>query len=236
MTDTTLNAQIYLADQRGCSQTAFFRSYHTFNFGPYTQESRQPFGALHLLNEDTLRPGARLTMQVDQPTQVLLLPVTGGLEYGWELAAGTPVTGFLEPGQVGILALAAGTSYTIGNPYEKEYIDCIQIWLAQPTGDWVPSFSQQDFDLSQSNTLLPILGGTHSRAYIGQYGGRREGVILVEPPKGTSRLFAFVLKGVFEVANRLLHEKDGLALQYSQTEAMEFEALSNDAILILLTV
>lgn len=220
MTDTTLNAQIYLADQRGCSQTDFFRSYHTFNFGPYTHESRQPFGALHLLNEDTLRPGAHLTMQVEQPMQVLLLPVTG----------------FLEPSQAGILSLAAGTSYTLSNPYEKEYVDCIQIWLAQPTGDWVPYFRQQDFDLSQPNTLLPLLAGAHSAAYIGQYGGRREGALVAEPAKGTSRLFAFVLKGVFEIANRLLHEKDGLALHYSQTELMEFEALSNNAILIVLAV
>jgi hypothetical protein len=44
-----------------------------------------------------------------------------------------------------------------------------------------------------------------------------------------------VLQGVFEIANRLLHERDGLALTYQQDDVLEFEALSNDAVLILVT-
>lgn len=44
----------------------------------------------------------------------------------------------------------------------------------------------------------------------------------------------FVLQGVFEVASRLLHAKDGLALRGFEEAA--FEALSNEAILLLIEV
>ena len=54
MMNTQTEAQIYLADQRGRSETDFFRSYHTFNFGQYVAEGRAQFGPLHLLNDDTL--------------------------------------------------------------------------------------------------------------------------------------------------------------------------------------
>nr|WP_276368981.1 hypothetical protein [Chryseolinea sp. H1M3-3] len=44
-------------------------------------------------------------------------------------------------------------------------------------------------------------------------------------------VFAFVLEGAFEFQNRLLEQRDGLSL--SNVSELEFEALSNDAILLL---
>ncbi len=246
--DTQPDAHIYLADQRGCSENEFFRSYHTFNFGRYVEESRKPFGALHLLNDDTLRAGASLSMQVEQPTQVLLIPVVGGLEYkidlkiessGDELQTGD----FLEPGQAGILSLAAGMSYTVSNPYETETIGFVQVWLATESTTFVPGFRQTDFDLTHKNALLPLTRSgeiTDHRVingFIGRYDGRWEGVYPVKKLANNAspnEVFVFVLKGVFDVADRLLHEKDGLALRYKHDDALAFEALSNEAILVLL--
>lgn len=105
--DTRTEAHIYLAGQRGQSQTDFLRSYHTVNFGPYVAENRRPFGALYLLNDDTLRAGAGLSLRTEQPTQAIVLPMVGGLEYRGEQAGG-----FLEAGQAGVFSLPAGTAYS----------------------------------------------------------------------------------------------------------------------------
>ncbi|GAA4469745.1 hypothetical protein GCM10023189_57250 [Nibrella saemangeumensis] len=227
------HAQIYLADQRGCSETDFFRSYHTFNFGQYADESRKPFGALYLLNDDTLRAGASLSLQVEQNTQVVLLPVLGGLEYLSDIDSG-----FLEAGQAGILSLAAGMRYTISNPYDQETINFLQWWLIPPIVDFTPGISQAGFDLSRKNTLLPLVDSTSSKAdsrsFIGRYDGRQEGTYTVTVHSKATGIFVFIIQGAFEVANRLLHEKDGLALLYEKANALEFEALSNDALLLLL--
>ncbi len=249
--DTQTEAQIFLANQRGLSQTDFLRSYHTFNFGPYVAEGREPFGPLHLLNDETLRAGASLTLQVEQPTDVWLLPLAGGLEYSYSVglateapAAGAPVSDFLEPGQLGVLSLPAGGRYTVSNPYETESINFLQLWLAKPHHAGAPVVDQIRFDPGTKNTLLSFFGIAASepdgapvnRGFIGQYTGREDGTYAVpKPAEGSvNRVFVVVLQGVFEVANRLLHEKDGLALQYRQADVVEFEALSNDAILLLL--
>ncbi|MFD2570520.1 pirin [Spirosoma soli] len=237
--DSQTQAHIYLAEQRGRLETDSFRSYHFFNFGAYVAESREPFGPLCLLNDDSLRAGTTLSMQVEQPMEVVLLPVVGGL--GYTIAE---ATAFLEPGQAAVLSLAAGMTYQISNPYETELINCLQIWLQKPSNGFAPSVSQTNFDLATVNMLLPLFGehdaeaGQPSgyRGFIGRYDGRQEGTYAIRTASTgkAGRIFVLILQGVFEVANRLLHERDGLALQYDHDDVLEFEALSNDALLILL--
>ncbi len=227
---TQADAQIFLAEQRGVSQTPALHSYHTFNFGPYRADGREPFGALGLLNDDTLRAGASLSLTVERPTAVVLLPITGGMEYRT-----SPTSDFLEPGQSVVLSLGAGMDYTVANPYETEFIQFLQIWFArEPTA---PAIDVSNFDLSQKNTLLPFFetadAETSSRGYIGRYDGRQEGALSVGAGQ---RVFVFVLSGAFDVANRLLHARDGLALRYEQTAELEFEALSNEAVLLVIWV
>ncbi len=244
--DTQAEAQIYLAAQRGCTQTEFLRSYHGFNFGAYYDPSRTAFGSLYLLNDDTLQAGASLSLRVEINTTVLLLPVVGGLEYAGNRAGEAIVTtDFLAPGQVGVLQLASGMTYTVTNPYETEAINFLQIWFSSPAENFVPGVQHTQFSLTTKNTLLPLFDPEYTQTnprrhgYIGQFNGRHEETYLVNgstPPGHGGQVFVFVLQGVFEVANRLLQERDGLALHYSHDALVEFEALSNEAIILLFGV
>ncbi len=229
MMDTQTQAQIYLADQRGHTQTPFLRSIHTFNFGTYQHDSRQPVGTLQLLNDDSLIAGASLSLTVEQPIDVLLLPLIGGLEY-----KGDQASGFLEPGQAGVFSFMPGQSYAISNPYPTETINLLQIWLTHPANYSATGFAETTFDLSQKNVLhtcLPESAGSPQQVFIGRYDGRAEDTLTTAPGQ---RVFVFVIQGVFEVQNRLLHERDGLSLTAIQHDTVDFEALSNDAILLLI--
>ena len=229
---TTTQAQIYLADQRGCSRTDVSQSYHSFNYGTYVAEGREPFGPLWLLNDDTLRAEASLTYQVDQPTDVLLLPVHGAI------ALTNPPGDGVWPGQLVTLSMPTGGSYTIHNPYDTETVNFLQFWLTNPAAQHAPAIREITFDLATRNTLLPLFDqnvpSTNGRLFLGRFDGRVDGSYSVdEPDRG---VFVFVLQGAFEVANRLMHEKDGLALWCDPGTAIDFEALSNDALLCLLDV
>lgn len=220
--NSSIEARIFLADERGCSQSPQFRSDHTFRFGAYRPEGREPFGRLCLLNDDTLRAGASLSLTAEHPSDVLLLPVTGGLEY-----AGGAGHGFLEPGQVGVLSLPEGAGYTVGNPYEKHHIQFLQIGLSRSAADVRPGLAALNFELQPRNTLRPLTDS----AFIGRFDGRKAGVF---PVPGGGRVFAFVLNGAFEVANRLLHAGDGLALRFTEGGEVDFEALANEALLLVI--
>ena len=240
--DTQTQAQIYLADQRGYSQVDHFRSYHNFNFGQYFEESRKPVGALQLLNNDLLKAGHSIRMQVEKNTEVVIIPVVGGLEYKSDVG-----NGFLETGQAQIFSLTQEMAYEIINPYETEWINYVAIWLTTTSPDFAPGLQLTEFDLQTKNELLPLFNENAKRrqqqpvfrGFIGRYAGREEGIYQINSSvndQSANGVFVFILSGAFEVQNRLLHEQDGLALTDIQNNAVDFEALSNDALLLLLEI
>lgn len=225
---TQTEATIFLADQRGCSQSDWFRSYHGFNFGHYQAENREPFGSLRVFNDDTLSGEKSLKMQVDENTDVILLPLVGAIDYSNSLGE----TGFLEAGQVQIFSAAKGMEYEIENPYSDELINFLQIWISGQKEQFTPETNQNAFDFQEKNCLRPLFS-TQTHGFIGRFDGREEGVYVVRNPEKNG-IFVFVIEGAFEVQNRLLHSRDGLSLTH--VTEVDFEALSNDAILLILEV
>ncbi len=219
-------AQIYLAEQRGCSQMAHFQSYHTFNFGQYIAENREPFGDLFVVNDDILTAGHTLNMTLEDNFDVILIPLVGGLEYNNELEMG-----FIETGEIQVFSGKKGMNYQLRNPYETESINFLQIWVRNTTSNFIPTIQQNTFDLADTNRLLPLFNTANQQGFIGKYDGRKKGFLKGQQPN--TRFFCFVINGAFEVQDRLLHARDGLALE--NFEEIDFEALSNDAILFVLT-
>ncbi|SFD09026.1 hypothetical protein SAMN05518672_101416 [Chitinophaga sp. CF118] len=206
--------KIFLAAERGLNELSWFRSYNTFNFGRYYNEHKMPFGALYVLNEDTLAGGRSIMMQVEEDSDIILIPVVGAVACEDQI---------VEAGQTQFLSMKAGTSFSITNPYETELIKFLQIWIKVP-GTTASRLTSFDVD-TDKNKLISVDKGI----LIGKFDGREEAEYKISHP--ANGIFAFVIEGVFEVQYRLLHAGDSLGLW--EVEHIELEALSNDAIILL---
>lgn len=226
---TATKAIIHLAENRGQVQNEWMRSLMSFNFGNYQAENREPFGSLQVFNEDTLAAGKSLQMTVEENTDVLLIPLSGTLLFKDNSVAET----YIYPGQAQLLLAAQKSSYTLSNTFEKdELVSFLQIWLQVKQGGCTNKIQQSDFDLSVANQLRRVITATETHCYIGKYDGRQKGNYVLQ--NKANGIYAFVLQGAFEIEDRLLHAKDGLAIW--NTNTIEFEALSNEAIVVLLEV
>ncbi|HWV31603.1 MAG TPA: hypothetical protein VN038_18215 [Dyadobacter sp.] len=229
----TTQAQIYLESLRGRFQTEGYRSFRTFNFEEYRAADREPFGTLEVLNDETLMPECSHALRVDRLCQVILLPVAGAIEVG-EKGRGPR---FVNSGEALFILASPDEVYTIANPYPDEAINYLQIRINDGTFLSTPvplSGITVQFDVSEKNVLLPVGGdnGSRARLFIGQYDGREEGIF--SSGNADHNAFIFVIEGAFEVQNRLLERRDGLALD--NAEMVEFEALSNGAIILIMNI
>lgn len=217
--------KMYLSDERGYNEMPWFRTYNTFNFGRYFNEHKQAFGALYVLNEDVLAGGKGFRMEVETTSDIILLPIVGAITF----ATDDGHNGLLEAGQVQVLHLTAGNSFEVRNPYENDLVKFLQLWIKTPT---TQSTSLTTFDLSHKDALNELVINDSYTLSIGKFNGRAEAIYhLKDTHKG---VFVFNIEGAFEVQYRLLHNGDGLGLW--EVEEVELEALSNDAIILLLEV
>ncbi|UUC46319.1 pirin family protein [Flavobacterium cerinum] len=220
---TQQQAQIYKAHLRGHFETDSHRCLATFNFETYQEESRKPYKKLQLLNEEVL--AAKITIQetVDQVTGILLIPLIGAID----CITGTE-SYFITVGQCFFFTAQAGGSFAIQNPYEKEQVNYLQIRIKLT--DVIPDKKVYSFDLSHKNEMIPTIQNPEFSFRIGMYTARAEDSY--QPENKSNGIFALVLNGAFEFQNRLIEDRDGLAID--ATETIEFESLTENSILLLL--
>jgi quercetin 2,3-dioxygenase len=218
-------AQIYLADQRGKTQTDVYRSFHTLNYGDYFEDSRQPFGDLEVFNDTVIKPLQHQKIQLSKNTDVVIVPVIGGLEYHSSIQ-----NGFLGTGNTLLLSGIETDYYEIINPYETDYINFVQIHFRNNNENFNPNVEEFGFGLNPANTLKSIFSTNNQKGFIGKYEGRKKGEFTIKNPE--NGVFVFIIDGIFEVQDRLLNARDGLAI--SGLEMIDFEALSDEAVILLI--
>lgn len=226
------SAKIFLSEHRGLVTTNAFSSSRTFSHGSYQDENKAPFGHLNWLNDDTLAGNQQLEITVQEPTHVILLPITGDLFY--ERDGEDNDASEVNVGQVKYLYLTSASKVTIINPYETEQINFMQIGLKQSALKNTSHSSAFTFEMNRNK--LTVITPPEFREQsgfelnIGQFDGRAE---VLKPTQGSgSKFFCFVISGAFEINGRLLHPRDGLALW--DISELDIEALSNDATLLTL--
>ncbi|GAA5094519.1 hypothetical protein GCM10023210_26170 [Chryseobacterium ginsengisoli] len=119
---------------------------------------------------------------------------------------------------------------TIKNNLPNEKADILIFELKSKTeGDF---FTVEDLNLDQKNTLIQISENLKLPNFIGLYDGRREEEYSLYK-KGKS-IFGMVINGAFEFQNRLMEVRDAIII--SKLETLEFEALSENALIIFFEI
>ncbi|MFD2285698.1 hypothetical protein GJU39_08695 [Pedobacter petrophilus] len=220
--------KIYLADQRGLTETSIIRRYSTFNFDQYYSEHKEPFGDLFICNDEYVAAGKMAFFLSKEDSYQIFMPVTGGIDV---VQGNKEFT--IEAGQIQVLNLGKGEVLEISNPYPTDTVNYIQLGIK--TDLFLLKASEMlfhfDFEKNQ-HQLIDIISHPKLpfRLTAGLFAGREE--VIYQLKNSRHKFYTFVIDGAFEVEGRLLHARDGLALW--ELGQIELEALSNNAIIITL--
>lgn len=217
-------ATIFLSEQRSLIGDSRYTAHCTF----HTQN--ETFADLYLFNDEVLNAGADVEMITAFPSYIMLIPVTGELLYKDHSGAVSD----LDAGQVLISRKAAGESFKVMNVYEEEAIHFLHIQVKDMAVAGAPftvinNFGLETFRNNFSDITQSVAEKIPFRVCIGQFGGREKAVFKAADLR--SFLFSFVISGAFEMEERLLQPRDGLALW--DLQHAELEALSNDATMLV---
>lgn len=234
-----MKTSLHKATTRGHANHGWLDSWHTFSFAGYHDPDRIHFGALRVLNDDTVAPGAGFGRHPHDNMEIISIPLEGDLEHGDNMGNRTVI----RQGDVQAMSAGTGIVHSEKNANPDKQVKFLQIWVFPKDRNVEPRYDQKNFsDEEKKNKLLTVvspLGSTDGGIQIHQdawfsLGKLEKGTtVQYNVRKDGNGMYAFLLEGDITINDIVLNRRDGLGIEDEQTLTI---SANQDAELLLMEV
>jgi quercetin 2,3-dioxygenase len=230
------NTIIHRANTRGHANHGWLNSYHTFSFGSYHHPERIHFGALRVLNDDTVKGGMGFGTHPHQNMEIISIPLEGELEHKDSIGN----TAVIKKGDVQVMSAGTGVYHSEKNKNANETVKFLQIWVFPNQQNVTPRYGQVTLHTAdRHNTLQQVLSPNPngSGVWIYQdawfYMGNLDKDIQVNYTlhKTGNGVYAFIIKGDVTINGHAMNERDGIGIW--EVTGLEIKANSDAEILLM---
>ena len=231
-----MNKVFHSAETRGYADHGWLNANYSFSFASYYDPNRMNFGALRVLNDDTISPGKGFGKHPHDNMEIITIPLKGDLEHKDSLGN----IGAINEGEIQVMSAGTGIYHSEYNKNSDKFINLLQLWVMPKKQDVKPRYDQRSFrGLKKKNRFYQVLSPypedegmwIHQDAWI--HLGDFEEVTSIDyilKKKGNG-VYIFVIEGIFKVANEKLKKRDALGVW--NTESINFEAQSKSQVLLI---
>ncbi len=142
------------ADSRGFFNHGWLKTYHTFSFADYYNPERMNFGALRVLNDDTVSPGKGFGLHPHKNMEVVSIPLKGYLRHGDNINNESTITS----GDVQVMSTGKGMFHSEYNASVDEELKFLQIWIVPKLMNTEPCYFNYNIrPLLKHNELVTFI-------------------------------------------------------------------------------
>lgn len=229
---------LHKAATRGHENHGWLDSFHTFSFANYYDPERIHFGALRVLNDDTVEPGMGFGTHPHDNMEIVSIPLEGDLEHKDSMGN----VSVIKHGDVQVMSAGKGITHSEYNKNKDKRVKFLQIWVFPDKNNVIPRYDQITLDISdRHNKLQQILSPDpdddgvwiyqNAWFYLGKFDKGVSADYNIKA-KGNG-VYAFILNGDVTIYNQQLKTRDGFGIW--DTDNISLKA-GSDAELLLMEV
>jgi len=229
---------IHKADSRGHADHGWLNAYHSFSFAGYYDPERIQFGALRVLNDDTIAAGMGFGTHPHDNMEIITIPLEGDLAHKDSMGN----TEIIKFGDVQVMSAGTGIQHSEFNPNADKRTKLLQIWLFPKQRNVTPRYQQITLNVDdRKNKLQQILSPNaddagvwiHQDAWfsMGKFDSGTE--VSYTLNKKDNGVYLFVLSGDLTVEGNLLNTRDAIGM--TDFETLDIKA-NTDAEFLLMEV
>ncbi|MCV9928450.1 pirin family protein [Flavobacterium sp. LS1R49] len=211
------NIVIHKAETRGNANHGWLNAYHSFSFATYYDSERIQFGALRVLNDDTIAAGMGFGTHPHDNMEIITIPLEGDLAHKDSMGN----TEIIKHGDIQVMSAGTGIQHSEFNPNADQQTKLLQIWLFPNKRNVTPRYQQISLNTEdRHNKLQQVLSpnpdddgvwihqdawfhmGNFDAGTTTEYSVKKEG----------NGLYVFILKGNVTINGHELNTRDAIGI------------------------
>tara|TARA_B100001939_G_C16942959_1_gene619039 strand:- start:2029 stop:2742 length:714 start_codon:yes stop_codon:yes gene_type:complete len=231
-----MNKVFFSADTRGHADHGWLNANYSFSFGNYFNRDRMNFGALRVLNDDTISPGKGFGYHPHENMEIITIPLKGDLEHKDSMGN----LGIINEGEIQVMSAGSGIFHSEFNKNSDKSINLLQLWVLPKKQNVEPRYDQCSIEgLRKLNSFYMVLSPhpednvmwIHQDAWFHLGDFDKVTSIDYELKREGNGVYIFVIEGSFSVSNEKLNKRDALGVW--NTDIISFKAQPNSRVLLV---
>jgi redox-sensitive bicupin YhaK (pirin superfamily) len=233
-----MNKVLHIAQERGLVSFGWLEAKYSFSFGNYYNPEKMNFGALRVLNDDTIAPAMGFGKHPHKNMEIITIVQSGALKH--EDSMGNK--GIIEAGDIQVMSAGSGIEHSEVNASSQNSLTLFQLWIHSQRQDVTPRYEQKKIaPLLTDNAFTTIVKPKqealkddiwiHQQAYISIGNFSNETQTNYSMQQSQNGVYIMVIEGSIVVADQTLQHRDAIGLW--NTQSVDISITKNSKVLIV---
>jgi hypothetical protein len=211
------NFVLHTSKTRGFADHGWLKTHHTFSFANYYHPERMHFGALRVLNDDTVDPGMGFGTHPHDNMEIVSIPLEGDLEHKDSMGN----VSVIRNGDIQVMSAGTGIQHSEYNRNKDKKAKFLQIWVFPDKQDVKPRYDQVSLKLQDRHNrfqqiVSPNAGEpgvwVHQKTWFHMAKTDAGKMLRYSLKDKRNGLYIFLLSGKMEVHGQELSARDGMGI------------------------
>ncbi|MGB4942882.1 MAG: pirin family protein, partial [Candidatus Moraniibacteriota bacterium] len=154
-----MNIRTFPATARGHITWDWLDTYHSFSFGHFYNPELMGFGALRVVNDDTIAPGQGFGQHPHNDMEIITIPLSGAVEH----EDNTGAHGITPTGSVQVMSAGRHVAHSERNSSATEPLTLFQIWIEPKSYGIDPRYAEKAFSPQERDGHWQLLVSNDGR-------------------------------------------------------------------------
>lgn len=207
---------LHKANERGHANHGWLNSYHSFSFAGYHDPEKIHFGALRVLNDDTVAAGMGFGKHPHDNMEIVSIPLFGDLHHN----DSTGRSEIIKQNDVQIMSAGSGIAHSEMNANRDKEVKFLQIWVFPKERNIEPRYEQKTFlHEDRQDKLVTVVAPDDANAVwinqdawfsLADLSSGKE--LTYDLHKAGNGVYVFVLEGNVNINGQELGKRDALGV------------------------